>query len=352
MELFKPDNFSVSEIKYKSTDYDQKLFDDILVRYFNQFEIKEVLRLDRNEINSENYQIVFTADGKNKRLLLRRYKNLQDKTQIDFYLELTRELNKRNVPVGEVALALDGGFSVAHGGDVYALFEFIDAQYFSRSEAQLAAVGRAIGEMHRALNELPAIFKEKILELSKKGKSYFNKVPVYDLVDFQKIEKIIKDRAELNAIDELVLASLSRCFEVCREVVSRRNEWEKIPGQLTHSDLHPHNVLFSGDNVAAIIDFDSIRVSTQARDAAFALYRFGRQFLAHGEKMSPVFLKSYENARPLSEEERRLLPILLKDDFLRKILFVLRGVYEEGNEAWAKDLPKFFAALEEIDYFF
>ena len=33
------------------------------------------------------------------------------------------------------------------------------------------------------------------------------------------------------------------------------------------------------DEVAAIIDFDAIRISQQARDAAFAIYRFGRQFL-------------------------------------------------------------------------
>ena len=134
---------------------------------------------------------------------------------------------------------------------------------------------------------------------------------------------------------------------------------KKLGKQVIHSDLHPHNILMNGDQVDAIIDFDSMRLSQQARDVAFAIYRFGRQFFVddnsnvkeEAPRLVKLFIDSYGVTKKLSEKEIGLLPILVKDEFLKKILCVLNGVYAESNFAWAKDLGKFLAAIDEINYF-
>lgn len=92
MDLFQPDNFSVSTIRYKTTDVDLSLLNTILGHYFRSFTIVEALRLDRHENNSENYQILVDVSGASRRLLLRKFKLLQDGEQIRFYLHFLKTL--------------------------------------------------------------------------------------------------------------------------------------------------------------------------------------------------------------------------------------------------------------------
>ena len=144
--------------------------------------------------------------------------------------------------------------------------------------------------------------------------------------------------------------------------ISKRALIKNLPQQIIHSDLHPHNVLFKGQAAAAIIDFDCMRLSPVARDVAIATYRFGRQFLV-GQKMSETnlrkkakklqdqFLTAYQRINPLTPQEIKALPLLIKDEFLTKLLFVLRGAYLEGNISWTQDTIKFIDALKEINYF-
>ena len=71
MEIFLPDNFSISEIKYRDISPDDRTpFEPIMKKYLRKFVLKKVLKLDRNEINSQNYQLIVNIGGKKKRFLL------------------------------------------------------------------------------------------------------------------------------------------------------------------------------------------------------------------------------------------------------------------------------------------
>lgn len=371
-ELFKPDNFSGVDIQYKEFEGDNSFFNDILKLYFNDFKIKKIFQLDRPEINSQNFKIILFVNGKNREVLLRKYQVLSDLDQIIFYLNTLSFLKERGIKVSNVISNLAGQRAVKIRGGIYALFDFIEADYFSPAEESAVAVIEEIAKAHSALRSLGKEQISAIDNFSKRAAVYYNEVGSYSEKDFKDIENFIKNKESKNEDDVLVLDKMPLIRKTVIEVKEREKEISLLPKQIIHSDLHPHNVLMVNNEVGALIDFDAMRLSQRARDAAFAVYRFGRQFpvgseesgaISEAPRLTKLFMDSYNKAdKPacampahaggrLSEEEVRLMPILIKDEFLLKILFVLRGIYKKGNFSWAKDLRKFIAAIEEINYF-
>ena len=237
---------------------------------------------------------------------------------------------------------------ISYNDGRYVLFDFIEGQHFSPSLPGLASVARAIATMHRGFHVLGETEVAKIADLSKKSYTYFNKIPTYTANDFVSLKPFV---------DNSVSGYLDAFATCADEVAKNKEQISALPLQVVHSDLHPHNVLMRGDEVAALLDFDGLRVSQRARDVAFAIYRFGRQFFVRQMNVTPpeirqTFLDAYEAVWPLSPDEKQLLPTLVKDEFLTKTLFVLRGVYLENNQTWAKDLSKFLPAIEEIEYLY
>ena len=64
------------------------------------------------------------------------------------------------------------------------------------------------------------------------------------------------------------------------------------------------------------------------------------------------FIGEYSKHRPLTSEERGLIKLALKDEFVLKTLFVLKEMYIEHDRKWSKDLSKFVMAFQEIGLFF
>lgn len=364
MRLFQPDNFSKISIDYNPiAKEDYKNFLPILNSYFDNYNIRYIGKLEETEINSNNFKIVLEINKQEKIILLRRFKALKEKKQIDFYLRLITELKEKKVKVSSIVENRRNGLVTEAEDGLYAVFEFITADHFIPNQESFISVAEAAAKMHQAFKKLNKNYSEQIFLLSLQNPGvYYNKIKTYTAADIKNIENIVKNKQEKREIDATLLKEFSFFEDIIRQVEENSAKIEKMPKNIIHSDLHPHNILMRGDRVAAIIDFDSIRISQQARDAAFAIYRFGRQFFIKTDqeqsklkedarRLKDIFLHKYLTINQLTEEEIKLMPILIKDEFMKKLLFVLKGVYEENNSVWAKDLYKFIMALKEIDYF-
>ncbi|MBI5412966.1 phosphotransferase [Candidatus Peregrinibacteria bacterium] len=359
-DLFHPDNFSLSEIKYKEIKTPYVDLQSILDNYFDQYKIIKILRPERAEINSENFQIIIEREGREEGYLLRKHKILKNREQINFYSELLVDLLNNGAEVSQIIKNKDGRLSAEASGDFYTLFNFIEAYYFFPTEDALKSVTQNIAKMHDCFNKIADKYFAAIERTSKDSAVYFNIIKDYSVSDFENIEKIILEKKKRDSIDDLFLAKVDIFKKTIAEIKKYQEKIEQLPKQIIHSDLHPHNILMRNNKVEAILDFDAVRISEHARDAAFAIYRFGRQFLINkseeeakslAPKLKDIFINSYLKVKKLTAEEIELMPVLLKDEFIRKLLFVLWGIYLENNLAWSKDLPKFIAAFEEIDYF-
>jgi len=359
-ELFLPDDFSDSNIKFHRVDFSLDFIKDILDKYFVDYKIIDILQHSRLERNSQNFQVRLKINGEEKKYLLRKYLTLKDREQIDFYLGSLVALAGQKLAVSTVVRTKDNNLSVEVGQDFYSLLEFIPASHFSPCDAQLSDVARQIANMHNAFNNLDSGYKDKIKNISQSGYTYFNEIKEYDVSSIEAIENIIS-RQEESDINILVKSKIPAIKDIITVIKNNSDKINQLSDEIIHSDLHPHNVLIVDDQVKAIIDFDAVRISQQARDVAFAIYRFGRQFLVgmsedkwqiEAKRVKEVFLESYSKVKNISNQELELMPLLIRDEFIRKILFVLKGIYQDGNDTWAKDLPKFLVALAEIDYFF
>ena len=92
-----------------------------------------------------------------------------------------------------------------------------------------------------------------------------------------------------------------------------------FPEQVIHSDWHPGNMLFRNDVVAAVIDYDSARLSRRILDVANGVLQFSiltgdrpEVWPDHlDEPRVGLFLTGYQAAEPLAAEERRCIPHLM-----------------------------------------
>lgn len=360
MNLFLPDNFSIGEIKFAEYKSDFELFKSVLDKYFSNYIIENVWEIKTAAIHSANHKIEINIDGEKRNILFRKYNTLQ-LDQIKFYIEILNKISANFDLVSNVIKTKEGDFMSVVEGNNYALFDFIDGNYFKPDEKSWASAARAVAKMHNVLEDFKKEDIEKIDALSQQGYTYFNKVKNYSTEDFKSIEKIINSKEELTEEDKKALEKIPLYIETVKEIENQKENINKLPLKVIHSDLHPHNFLLKDGEVKAILDFDGMRVSQTARDISFAIYRLGRQFFAQNimslskencKRLTDIFVENYEKERVISETEKKLLSVLIKDEFIRKTLFVLNGVYKENNNLWKKDLLKFLIAVEEINYFF
>ena len=365
--MFNPDNFSKTEILYKPVTAMPLLVEPMIKSHFPGYTVTAVLQLDRKEINSANYQVaVRSPTHEQTTVLLREFRTLTDIEQIDFYLGFVDQLYKKGVHVSKIIKTIDGAWTAGVGETHYVVFDFIDARYFTPTETALASVAKEIAKMHIAFDTFEPAYVEHIESMSTQGKTFFNEVPSVLVSDVELIQKILEAKKERTETDTLLYDKIPLYIQTALEIEEMRKSIKKLPKQIFHSDLHPHNILLEkkSDAVAALVDFDSMRLARmgQSLDVAYAIYRLGKQFFVGGGmqdadikkraiELRKEFVAHYSQIKTLSNDELRLLPLLCKEEMMKKLLYLLKGAYLGNNIPWLHELPKFIPAVDEINFF-
>lgn len=84
--------------------------------------------------------------------------------------------------------------------------------------------------------------------------------------------------------------------------------------QLVHNDYRASNILTSGSEILAVLDFDEVAVDYCVSDLANTFVVLGTRFTKWQptpERVRAVFLQGYESVRPLTMLERRWLYVLV-----------------------------------------
>ena len=360
MELFQPDNFSTAEITYRPSSRQPGFFYPILRRYIPNCQIESVAELEHPAFNTENFKVVLSDGVARRVVLVRKYKSIQPE-QINFYVGIIDQLLQGGVAAVHFLKTADADRpETQYDGAWYAVADFIEARHFFPTQENYAASARAIARLHRALQALPPATVERVDQLSQQGYTYFNIVKQYTVSDFEYFKEFLAKHPAPTQTERLVLEHIDLCLGLAERIARRDAELHALPRQIIHSDLRPHNLLVDQTGRIIILDFDGMRLSQRGRDIAFAIYRLGRQFGAAARQsydggqaieLKKIFLGAYQTVTPIDPAEEQLLGHLLCDEFLRKLLFVLRSAYVDGQDTFRKEIPKFLAALREINYF-
>ncbi len=101
--------------------------------------------------------------------------------------------------------------------------------------------------------------------------------------------------------------------------------WLKVPLQPCIRDIWHDHVLFTGDRVSGLVDFGSLQPDNVATDIARLLGSLIGDDLAAWE----LGLAAYESLRPLSDDERWLVPVFDRTTVLMGGLQWLEWIYLE-----------------------
>lgn len=199
-------------------------------------------------------------------LLKRRAKGKHEPEKVAFCHGLQLHLAAKQFPLPHLIKTVDKGKSMLRLGErTYELFEYIQGTPYDQSLEATQDAGKILGLMHKLLRD----YKVK---LPPPSGSYHDARSVY--ASFAQLPKTF---AKLKPNNEPVT---SKCVTTLnhyyRDAVKRvesagLDEW---PKQIVHSDWHPGNMLFRGNMVVAVIDYDTARIHQRVIDVANGALQF------------------------------------------------------------------------------
>ena len=230
------------------------------------------------------------------RFILTMYEHRVDADDLPFFLGLLDHLSAKGCPVPRTIHDRSGAAYRTIGEKAVALIEFLPGVSIDTPlPGQARAVGEALADIHRAAADFPG---ERDNTMS--------------LDTWRSLLESCGDEG-LAEIDTRLPAL------VAGELEYLSTHWpQNLPRSVIHADLFPDNVLMLGNRVSGLIDFYFACTDLTAYDLAVthAAWCFGA-----GGRFRPAIaealLAGYEALRPLSPEERAVLPVLARGAAMR-----------------------------------
>jgi homoserine kinase type II len=235
--------------------------------------------------------------------VLRRQLLNADPGRIEFQVAFQRHVSAYGLPAAPyIDTTLGHGFVVDDDGDTWTAIRYVEGhEYDFGRTGQAAAAGRCLAKFHLATESF-------VCEAP--GPEY--RLPI--------------GRCWRDALDDLnELANLMRS-EACSEHLAYLSEWwnrvlsecpperlERLPSGWLHGDFHGRNLVYEGDRIVGLFDFDDVDRGPYVHDVAAGMVKFAREqrgSLTIRPEFAFAFLSGYDSVRRLSAEEVAVLPTM------------------------------------------
>jgi homoserine kinase type II len=136
---------------------------------------------------------------------------------------------------------------------------------------------------------------------------------------------------------------------LAKELAEHERNWPRgLPEGVIHADLFPDNVFFLGDTLSGLIDFYFACTDALAYDVAVCLNAWCFEIdHSYNVTKGQSLLAAYAAVRPLSAQERAVLPMLARGAALRFLLTRLTDWFDvpPGALVRPKDPMEYFRKL-------
>jgi|GEM_PF-2413767 len=282
------------------------------------------------------------ADAAGEQYLLRGYRRVRDPGRVDFQLRFQEHLLASGFPTAAAVRTRQGEGFVTVEGTPWSLFRYVEGQEFDFSSlAQASEAGRRLAQFHAvtAAYDGPA-------------------VPVVTgEVDFSNMLARVSSHMWRNSVlveehDE----RLRQLFtgQECESELAFFSHWRgraaaawprerlsRLPQSWLHCDYHGRNMVFCGDEMRGLFDFDFVTRGPRTFDLGRGIFNFGREKRGSTtlrEEFCRAFLEGYESAAPLSDEECKALPFMAVLNWVPDAGFYAARRVDEGDEGIARRL--------------
>ena len=347
MKIFKPDIFSQTKPIWKPCKLSN--FPELKSLVDSNFKIIDKKKISlfysgSLEINSKNFCL---SIGENEKYLIKKWPQSFNHIEILNLIEIVNFLYSEKCSVAKPLKFGNKEYLIKKKSNLWTLNEFVEGEYFSGASSQLDNMPQIICDFTHKLNKLNGEIKPK------NGPDYD---PLYLINTFKKLKQ---NKNKIKSIfGDKYSILISNSMDVIEYSINEINKVKINPGpvQAVHYDLHPHNLLFRGDQISGIIDYDSIQYMPIGYAIAFSSLKLCRQYLALNEyddpkKIGEKFKRQIHNKLLLDKKWIDFFYELSITEILRRISIIINLNFEKKT-IWNSILPVQIGHLLEANSLF
>lgn len=189
-----------------------------------------------------------------------------DAERIQFAHQVMMTVSSAGLPIALPQVARDGTTFQVQPNGIYELLLFLNGERWKRTPQQAFEAGRALATLHRGA--LDMLWKGNV----KASCFHGNLIVVEALRRVPAAITAVYADIEQQPLHD-VCQQLSHIYQQASEQVDVFG-YEQISSQVVHGDWHPGNILFEGDRVSGVLDFDSTRLEPAIVDIANGLLQY------------------------------------------------------------------------------
>jgi Ser/Thr protein kinase RdoA (MazF antagonist) len=285
--------------RYKRIGATRQISEYRLKTVLSQYPIGKLISIQAIESSKRNDNFT-VEDSTGCRYVLRRFRRNNQEARIRFQLAFQQHLLDSGFPTPGIVKTVTGDMLVYMDNHYWTVFEFVEGNEFNQSIEQIAEAGWRLAQFHNVVDS----FAQQEVVVG------FNRMPDWwtrgdeELSELQKFFAGIDIEKELDCIKKCV-TQFTRQWPAEKNK-SLRQTWE-------HGDYHGRNMVFVGNEMRALFDFDVVHRGPRIEDIGRALFVFGceRPGLSNiRPEIARLFLDNYLRHAELSQEELEGIPIL------------------------------------------
>lgn len=271
--------------------------------FLNEYTFQEQCQIEHQESGMNNTTRIITSG--NKRFVLRIYNNHKDVEIVKLEHEVLNTLNKLElafqVPV-PIQNKRGETFSIAPDGTLSSLFHYIEGDRPSISNpAHVYALGNIAAELSRALNNI-----------NFKGLPIYSPYYTLESTYAEMDENAFFAMAERSEELEIRKASFKLLHNERLALKEKCDQLEQLPKQWIHGDLVFNNTVSQGEAIIGVLDFEFTTVDVRAMELAVTIVDLIKPNVLDLHNNVKRLLQGYQGTNPLTEQEKKLLPMLMK----------------------------------------
>ena len=214
-----------------------------------------------------------------------------------------------------------------HRGKLVSVFPWVRGTHRSSGAVTAAdahAVGAALGQLHLVGLELADQFAHASIYTTDRIAERF--------------------RGFRDSNDPELTVAIESIGEELAYLSDHAADREAAPRGIIHGDLFADNVMFDGDRISALIDFEQASTGTLVYDLAVCLnaWCYGEAF---DSQLVTAMLIGYRSVRELDRAERRSLLVEARAAAMRFAVTRITDVYLPGVELAGKDFRRYLDRL-------